>query len=182
MISYTDAQMEQERNDPKWLTVTGVEPNINKDLRIDLIRFDEPYNMGYGDSVGILPSMITWSTVDKYRLHNGPGYKDGIAIEQKADEWDGEALPPAGTVCEISPGKSDIWTEYKVIAYYGIHAWIVEAGSLEPGTCLPGSCKFRPIQSHKDKVIEAAAKVIQDYDGLDKLYDAGFLNIPEGDK
>lgn len=123
---------------------------------------------------------------------------DGIAIEpckitqmkeQKAAEWDGEALPPAGTVCEIAPIKSDIWTEYKIIAYYGIHAWIVEAGCLDPGTCLVGGCKFRPIKSQRDKVIEAAISKFGAFgsaSGYDEvygeMYDAGFLTLPEGDK
>lgn len=129
---------------------------------------------------------VNWNDCIAYRLHNGPGYRDGIAIEQKADEWvDGQ--PPVGEVCEISPGKSGLWTEYKVLAYYGIHAWIVEAGSLDPGTCLVGSCKFRPIQSQRDKVIEAAIFKVRAHNWtylevIESLYDAGMLSMPEGDK
>jgi len=81
MISYTDARMEQERNDPKWLVVNGVDPspNVHWDLKID-----------YLSSSGVVSNRVAvpayWGHVIKYRLHNGPGYKDGIAIDYRVDE------------------------------------------------------------------------------------------------
>jgi len=101
-------------------------------------------------------------------------------------EWV-DGLPPVGEVCEIAPIKSDIWTEHKVLAYYGIHAWIVEAGCLDPGTCLVGGCKFRPILTPKQRTIEAAKLVAVDNGGepitfstlvINRLSDAGMLTLP----
>ena len=75
--------------------------------------------------------------------------QSGCKITQRKEQgkWV-DGLPPIGEVCEVSAGESGTWAEYKVLAYYGIHAWIVEAGCLDPGTCLVGGCKFRPILTH----------------------------------
>ena len=76
-ISFTDAQMEQERNDPKWMTATAA--HVHGDLIIDVVR--HPGCSAPTGDIAIKASKINWHTVSMYRLHNSDHYKDGIAID-----------------------------------------------------------------------------------------------------
>lgn len=83
MITYDEAKLEQDRLDPKWLVVNGVDPKIHWDLKIDCL-------MKSGVISNKQPAPAFWENIIKYRLHNGLGYKDGIAIDDRVDGvvWD----------------------------------------------------------------------------------------------
>lgn len=98
-------------------------------------------------------------------------------------EWNGEGLPPVGTVCEVvSVHSEDNWKE-TTITHRG--------GSLSVGA-LDGIevvfrhayYRFRPIRpelSERDKAVEDMRKVVDSTDnrtrGLELLYDAGYRKV-----
>ena len=84
MKQYSDKEM-ADMNDDKWLAVNQTDPKIDKDLIIDLMNI-------YGTITSCVPVPDYWMDERNYRLHNGEGYKDGIAIEQKADEEGNAAI------------------------------------------------------------------------------------------
>jgi len=176
MISFTDAQMEQERNDPKWLMVNGNDPEIRGSLFLDTMPNNRSLNSVMSSAV--VADMVNWYHVRSYRLHNGPGYKDGIAIEpckitqmkeQKAGGW-ADGLPPVGEVCEqeIIPGK---WVPATVL-FRNDSGCIVDTPYRTMGDNLrrtgPQSyysklvdLHFRPTQTNKEKDLEAAEDVVK---------------------
>ena len=199
MISYTDAQMEQERNDPKWLVVNGVKPAIIRGLMVDVTE--------HGGTIteGLEVSDTYWVRVHKYRLHNGPGYKNGIAIDEQAGckitelkeqgEWvDGE-FPPIRMVCLLLTGGDP--TKVRILGNINNgDMWLdlLEDNELMTETCMTPDM-FRPILTPKQRTIEAAKKlsvkciydavnhgglgaVTQSEKLYDVLYDAGFLVLP----
>ena len=81
MKQYTNKEM-ADMNDEKWLVVNGVEPKINMNLRVDIVLFSD-HGIPHLGSEGLGVCTLNWENIAKYRLHNSPGYKDGIAIEKK---------------------------------------------------------------------------------------------------
>lgn len=203
MKSYSDKEM-ADRNDPKWLMVNGVEPKIASALLVDVIRlFCFP---GLVDAEKLSVHEILWESVAKYRLHNGEGFRDGIAIDNDTlisdekkrvaefmgrGEWV-DGLPPVGTVCEFKIALS--WKKCRILGNVDNgDMWIENLNDAElyTETCMSPE-QFRPIKSQRDKVIEEAAQKIN-YGGMtndvdqafkiaEKLYAAGLLSMPEGDK
>ena len=174
MKHFTSKEM-ADMNDDKWLVVNGTNPTIHWDLKIDCL-------LDSGVVSHRVPAPAFWENITKYRLHNGPGYKDGIAIDEQAGckitqrkeqgEWvDGS--PPIGEVCEqeIIPGK---WVPATVLfrndlgcvidtPYRAIDDNLRRTGSQSYYSCLV-KLNFRPILTPKQRTIEAAAKVLQSED------------------
>lgn len=114
--------------------------------------------------------------------------------------WNGEGLPPVGTVCEAAiphtsgpdNERSFIWIEGRVIAYHEIsgktYAWFAEDDGFYP----PNVLDFRPIRTPEQIAAEEREKAIDEMVGLmcqdgafdhedpeaaaamGKLYDAGY--------
>jgi len=196
MISYTAAQLEQERNDPKWMVVNGVEPNIDGYLLIDTDPLE-----GWQGNYCTRANYIVWEYVAKYRLHNGLGYIDGRPMtsadfraipideqagitqmkEQKADEWV-EGLPPIGEVCEVA--FLNTWLECKVMCMDGSAIVYSVPGAGYDSSTDPD--KFRPILTPKQRTIDAAMTHNKAHhwtrrEFIEELYNLGFVSMPEGD-
>jgi len=189
MKQYSDKEM-ADMNDDKWLVVNGVQPKIKDGLYIDFISMADTLVEEH-----IVPTV--WNNITKYRLHNGPGYKDGITIdtdEKKPTEWV-DGLPPIGEFVDINRHDQELIVR-KVLGYYGKFIWVsYKDDSRPPETLALGQLKFRPIITPKQITIEAAKKLsvkfIYDavnHGGLgavtqgeklyDVLYDAGMLTLP----
>ena len=166
MKQYSDKEM-SDMNCPKWLVANGKDPGIDSSLIIDIIGLGPS---SHYDKENIGSFAADWKTVFKYRLRNSPAgdgypaYKDGIAIEQKTDKNSSINLP------------IEVGTEFTIKHYNDFRA-----GHESIQIMYAGDGEFRAIDDYRRRVIEAAAAVIQDYEGLYKLYDAGFLSMPEGD-
>lgn len=85
--------------------------------------------------------------------------------EGEGVEWEpGVDLPPVDTQCLVTPAGNHIgeWYPCKVIAHYEGEAIFKPSGNFPlgpyPFMAYP-SAHFKPIQSHRDKVIEAATEV-----------------------
>ena len=105
-------------------------------------------------------------------------------------EWKEGELPPVGTECEVI--NRDIsnpkWEACKIlfignfVAVYTSESCVERVGRLEDDLC-----EFRPIKSHRDKVIEKALDInskakhsCMAADVYGMLYDVGMLKMPEG--
>lgn len=110
-------------------------------------------------------------------------------IDVGSGEWNGEGLPPVGTECEVlnnSFAHPD-W-ESCVILFSGKFKTVYDSESCTERVCDNSMLKFRTIQIERDKVIEAASKLIPTSSEsvykamkikLGTLYDAGMLKLPE---
>ena len=107
-------------------------------------------------------------------------------------EWNGEGLPPVGTVCEVN--HTGEWYLTKIIGYDEFLPVFKVDWSDRYAYASGKDFRFRPIKSDKEKWVEQASKTfhtncIVDYTGqpflhgLDGIYDAlisGELPIPKG--
>lgn len=109
--------------------------------------------------------------------------------------WDGEGLPPVGTVCEAAiphtsgpdNERSFIWIEGHVIAYHELngetYAWFAEDDGFYP----PNVLDFRPIRTPEQIAAEEREKAIDEMHVMidsdrakhfrllcEALYDAGY--------
>lgn len=151
MKSHTNEEM-ADMNDDKWLVCNGTHESINKKLILDV----KWRNGAVFTKQSI--SGTDWERTVAYRLHNGDGFKDGIAIEQKATS-----------------------TKDKLL-YLLNNNEAMEVIALE--ACLE---QQKLIDKAKDKAftVAAAAKAVKHCkynQELETLYDAGMLSMPEGDK
>jgi hypothetical protein len=99
-------------------------------------------------------------------------------------EWNGEGLPPAGTVCEIS-NNGHPFTQVKILYTGTIYCIVEKAENYEQHYYLHNLI-FRPIRSEEDRVVEEMAKVFNSnfavdhrswqslLDGMKALYREGY--------
>ena len=143
--------------------------------------------------------MLIWTTVVKYRLHNSKGYKDGIAIEQKADEWV-EGLPPIGEVCQYSYCRGREYSGVCLIRGYDDHeVWCKTVRGTNhfdtKNFVVTNDCEFRPIKSLHNLVVDSIIGITFSHYGQDDAIDEELINkiatelqlkkllsMPEGDK
>ncbi|ELX9520691.1 hypothetical protein ACKWWR_006181 [Pseudomonas aeruginosa] len=114
------------------------------------------------------------------------------------DTWDGQGLPPVGTLCEWHGPNSDgpdgwVYTESNVVAYTDDGLFICMQ---KPG-CWPvvqriDNCEFRPLRTPEQIAAEERDAGISDmqtitdgagptvYAKLSALYDAGYRRQEEG--
>ena len=104
-------------------------------------------------------------------------------------QWRGpeDGLPPVGTVCEARHHGG--WAECEIIAHVRAPENCIEAiyQAADDWDWLSSPTNFRPLKSDKERAVEAA--LAQDCDPRDgmlschdfcaRLYDAGFLRLPE---
>ena len=134
-----------------------------------------------------------------WRSHRGGPSSELIPRpEPEQTAWSGpeDGLPPVGTVCEFQPTDGK-WHEVEIVAHYGDSA-VFAAGKDYPHGVYDGSPApdaFRPLRSHRDRVIDEAIEVINRTLGteitrksssavpqaLSGLYDADMLHLPESD-
>ena len=152
--------------DVLWLINSGCTPKIDGSLMVDTV--DHYGVVAPEPCIKIQAGDVPWPAIHKYRLHNGPGYKDGIAIDYRVDDQAGckitelkeqnaasgwvDGLPPIGEVCEVA--FLNTWLECKVMCRDG-PAIVYSV----PGVGYDSSAdsdKFRPIKSKRDKVIDTS--------------------------
>ena len=112
-------------------------------------------------------------------------------------EWNGEGLPPIGTVCEMLVGDDLIGDRVLIMGYYNDLVWVTvqfwDDGVVYHGRhntfTLTQDLTFRPTKSDKEKWVEQLCKTLSivpnGSDWLDAIYDAlisGELPIPKGIK
>ena len=102
-------------------------------------------------------------------------------------EWNGEGLPPVGTVCEATWGEKVEWLRC-VILWGNVAA--IEHGEdfyTENIDDYDGSCafEFRPLQSEEQKQVAEIDAIIANYtsaSGLElaqEIYNAGFRKVEQ---
>jgi hypothetical protein len=99
-------------------------------------------------------------------------------LEPKPTQWRGpqDGLPPVGEVCESVYWD---WDKVLVLARDGDAVWVKALSGGYRTSDTPAA--FRPIQTERDKAIEAAVKIIEETgrmreeDTAAALYDAGML-------
>lgn len=125
------------------------------------------------DTFGIIRA---YRAIERYKTTGATGMNN----EEKGDNWHerGE-LPPVGGKAKLR--IDDKICEVDVIAYHGsggsMRAWVYNMGR-GYRTALPD--RLRPIQTERDKVIEAAHAILgkSNREWCEMLYDAGMLKLP----
>lgn len=100
-------------------------------------------------------------------------------LEPKKDQtaWDGEGLPPVGTVCEIRTSTEDWWEATVRLYDEGEVIWRPKGETLYSDNVK--DVEFRPIKTDRDRQIEKMVEVIRAYEGItdeglaEALYEAG---------
>jgi len=103
-------------------------------------------------------------------------------------QWDGKSWPPVGAECEYLEAGKGRWSQAKVVGYDGPSCVVAIDGAGYSGSC--DIARFRPLQSERDRVIEAAINAMKrafdrnapNWSAEAKaqaLYDAGMLKMPE---
>ncbi len=109
-------------------------------------------------------------------------------------EWNGQGLPPVGTVCIVEPHNT-MWGfsstsgyERKILAYYGEYVWLGHAETPLETTRID-KVDFRPIRSPEQIAAEEREKAIEEMCFAEEtltvrqakaLYDAGYRRQEEG--
>ena len=142
------------------------------------------------------PSAICWAK---------PAYKSpdnfswwGRAVERPAQTWNGEGLPPVGTVCEWTPWSTERRV-VEILAYHGDEAWMKYRDHTNETFTVANPAFFYPIRTKEQIAAEERKQAIDEicYDicfhfgahkGSEKylnlattLYDAGYRKT-ESDK
>ncbi|WP_225006409.1 hypothetical protein [Pseudomonas aeruginosa] len=110
------------------------------------------------------------------------------------ETWDGQGLPPVGTVCIVEPHNT-MWGfsstsgyERKILAYYGEYVWLGHAETPLETTRID-KVDFRPIRSPEQIAAEERKKAIEEMCFAEEtltvrqanaLYDAGYRRQEEG--
>lgn len=94
-------------------------------------------------------------------------------------EWDGQGLPPVGTVCIVEPHNT-MWGfsstsgyERKILAYYGEYVWLGHAETPLETTRID-KVDFRLIRTPEQIAAEAREKAIDAMLDLDPPHESGF--------
>ncbi len=114
-----------------------------------------------------------------------------MSIEtREQSSWDGQGLPPVGTVCIVEPHNT-MWGfsstsghERKILAYYGEYVWLGHAETPLETTRID-KVDFRPIRTPEQIAADEREKAVGDmamsiqgvpyqYPTLYALYDAGW--------
>lgn len=164
-------------NGYKW----GVEYPANGN-RPDLADDVKVHVTGKIDSNDLHVESAIWENVKKFRIVDGR-YKPKPTSKPEVDNWyERSELPPVGEVREgyINHGTWR-WARVEILKQHPREC-AVEA--LDLGV-LKWCDKFRPIQSHRDKVLASAEHAIESKTGepansthLGILYDIGALKLP----
>ncbi|MFW5224308.1 hypothetical protein ACOAM9_10000 [Pseudomonas aeruginosa] len=122
------------------------------------------------------------------------GCMRGYYVPIPQETWDGQGLPPVGTVCIVEPHNT-MWGfsstsgyERKILAYYGEYVWLGHAETPLETTRID-KVDFRPIRSPEQIAAEERKKAIEEMCFAEEtltvrqanaLYDAGYRRQEEG--
>lgn len=181
--------MKIDKNDG-WINWTGGDCPVDSDAIVEVKFRDPSRNKFNNDRAGD----FTWShdgfggDIIAYRLQH-PGFKSRAnddqleqdlneCIGQGADvpEWDGDGIPPVGTVCMANLANG--WTDVKV-AYIGDEGGCREALVFEIESTKPAwTDEFRPLRTEAEKAREKLAASLHiaagaspiELNGIGRLY------------
>lgn len=175
-----------------WIEWGGGERPVEEGALVD-VRFRDGDDDRNIEAIDLLWNHENWSAdIIAYRLHkpdiNSLASDDRLehdlneCIGQDVDmpEWNGEGLPPVGTVCMANLANG--WTDVKV-AYIGDEGGWREALVFEIKSTKPAwADEFRPLRTEAERKRDDAKKAIselRDRDGyklaacmIDPIYDA----------
>jgi hypothetical protein len=111
---------------------------------------------------------------------------DNLLSRPEPTQWRDpqDGLPPVGTECEVNIFHSDGWKRCTVKLYDDHDVVYRDFDSGRLFSVMTPGVSFRPIQTERDKAIEAAVKIIEETgrmreeDTAAALYDAGLLKAP----
>ncbi|MGU0778005.1 hypothetical protein ACSESE_11465 [Pseudomonas aeruginosa] len=96
-----------------------------------------------------------------------------------SSEWNGQGLPPVGTVCIVEPHNT-MWGfsstsgyERKILAYYGEYVWLGHAETPLETTRID-KVDFRPLSTPEQIAAEEREKAIDAMLDLDPPHEKGF--------
>ena len=178
-----------------WIQWAGGECPVDSDAIVEVkFRWHNQHQYN-NDRAGDFDWAHTGSNCDiiAYRLHNheikSRAKDDRLEQDLKecigqgvAAEWDGDGLPPVGTICMANLANG--WTDVKV-AYIGDEGGCREALVFEIKTTKPSwADEFRPLRTEAEKAreadIKAMLRVVTNYNktdvihAIEQLYDAGY--------
>lgn len=106
-------------------------------------------------------------------MENATNAQPPAQVIKVDDVWSGEGLPPVGTVCEIAASTQYLTIRYpegtkvKIYSNFTDDRGAEMAAFVDPigkvGGVATARC-FRPIKTERERVIEAAAKALQEHD------------------
>ncbi|ATG86294.1 hypothetical protein [Pseudomonas phage IME180] len=124
----------------------------------------------------------------KPRYCNVSAEREATFEARPQESWDGQGLPPVGTVCEWHESDGWAYTESKVVAYTddGLFVCMQKPGQ-RPEVLRIDNCEFRPVRTPEQIAAEEREKAISEmvaaigspWPGTFKrfceiLYDAGY--------
>ncbi|MEW3705600.1 hypothetical protein QOZ51_10635 [Pseudomonas aeruginosa] len=108
-----------------------------------------------------------WSENNGWRGTDFPTCANQLFERPAKVEWDGQGLPPVGTVCIVEPHNT-LWGfsstsghERKILAYYGEYVWLGHAETPLETTRID-KVDFRPIRTPEQIAAEEREKAIEE--------------------
>ena len=180
-----------------WIEWGGGECPVEEGTLVDVGFRDGDDGMNI-EAIDLLWNHENWGAdIIAYRLHNPdinsrasderqePYLNECIGQDIDMPEWNGEGLPPVGTICQAKVKRSIAgweWRRVKVVES-GIHGAEKEALVYDLETTIPAwADEFRPLRTEAEKARDDAKKAIselRDRDGyklaacmIDPIYEA----------
>lgn len=108
---------------------------------------------------------------------DGRGGYPVIAQRELIEVWDGQGLPPVGTICQWDNGNSD-WCNVKVMGISDGELWVKPLDGSQSFVVCDGD--FRLLPDERDLAIKEMLKSVTNYNNTsvihacEQLYDAGW--------
>ncbi|MCZ9287065.1 hypothetical protein OM258_18090 [Escherichia albertii] len=124
-------------------------------------------------------------------MRDNSDQKHGICPDcvNEKQQWDGEGLPPVGTVCEWLASVDHDWVKVTVLGRHGDDIWLKPDDGTQ--SFIVGDAEnFRPIPNEREKAIDDLVYVLISHYGDSKgsesyiklasaMYNAGWRNYNE---
>lgn len=100
-------------------------------------------------------------------------------VTKLIEVWDGEGLPPVGTICEwLASGDHD-WVKVTVLGHNGDDTWLKPDDGTQ--SFVVGNAEnFRPLPNEREKAIQEMRNSVTNYNNtsvihaIEQIYDAGY--------
>lgn len=105
-------------------------------------------------------------------MRDNSDQKHGICPDcvNEKQQWDGEGLPPVGTVCEWLASVDHDWVKVTVLGHHGDDIWLKPDDGTQ--SFIVGNAEnFRPIPKEREKDIDEILQIIN-HNGVDPLNSA----------
>lgn len=138
------------------------------------------WKAGKFHSVTIPADCVFWGEGGAQKI---TAYRPILDAHAEDKPWNGEGLPPVGTVCEWkSPSQN--WKCGYIIATFEDRVWLTTGDGLKEQVWNLSVVEFRPIRTDRERWIEAVmnqcnAPYISPKELAGAIYDAGLARMPE---